>query len=133
MWTIVASCLATYFMINLYGRLTRVTGETALQAFRSHIHLLVGLFFIVALAAGLSGSVMGVMGIVADISSEWSKGLVEAGIEPVWFAAFFIALVHFIVWDGKTQFFERSLAVTVAVMSGCFISSPGPQLPSSCP
>jgi Mn2+/Fe2+ NRAMP family transporter len=121
LWTIVASCLATYFMINVYGRYTLVTGETALQAFRRHIHPLVGLFFIVALTAGVSGSVMGVMGIVAEISSEWSKALIDGGIHPAWFAAFFIALVYFIFWNGKTQFFERSLAVIVAIMSACFI------------
>jgi Mn2+/Fe2+ NRAMP family transporter len=121
LWTIVASCLATYFMINVYGRWTLVTGETALQAFRRHIHPLVGIFFIVALTAGVSGSVMGVMGIVAEISSEWSKALVDGGVEPVWFAAFFIALVYFIFWNGRTQFFERSLAVIVAVMAACFI------------
>ena len=121
LWTIVASCLATYFMINVYGRLTLVTGETALQAFRRHIHPLVGLFFIVALTAGVSGSVMGVMGIVAEISSEWSKGIVAGGIDPIWFAVFFVALVYFIFWNGKTQFFERSLAVVVAIMSACFV------------
>ena len=121
LWTIIASCLATYFMINAYGKLTLVTGETALQAFRRHIHPLVGLFFIVALTAGVSGSVMGVMGIVAEISSEWSKALVEGGIHPVWFAAFFVALVYFIFWNGTTQFFERSLAVIVGIMAACFV------------
>lgn len=121
LWTIVASCLATYFMINAYGKLTLVTGETALQAFRRHIHPLVGLFFIVALTAGVSGSVMGVMGIVAEVSSEWSKGLVEGGIAPLWFAAFFVVLVYFIFWHGTTQAFERSLAVIVAVMAACFV------------
>jgi len=34
LWTIVASCLCTFFMINLYSRYTLVTGETALQAFK---------------------------------------------------------------------------------------------------
>jgi Mn2+/Fe2+ NRAMP family transporter len=121
LWTIVASCLATYFMINAYGKLTLVTGETALQAFRRHIHPLVGLFFIVALTAGVSGSVMGVMGIVAEISSEWSKTLIDGGIGPVWFAAFFVSLVFFIFWNGTTQAFERSMAVIVAIMSACFI------------
>ena len=121
LWTIVASCFATFFMINAYGRFTLVTGETALQAFRRHIHPLVGLFFIVALTAGVSGSVMGVMGIVAEISSEWSKSVVEGGIDPIWFAVFFVALVYFIFWNGRTEFFERSLAVIVAIMSACFI------------
>lgn len=120
LWTMVVSCLATYLLITVYGRYTLVTGETALQAFRRHIHPAVGIFFIVALTAGVSGSVMGVMGIVADISYEWSKSMVDGGIAPVYFAVFFVALVYFIFWNGKTQFFERSLAVIVAIMSACF-------------
>jgi len=121
LWTIVASCLATYFMIDIYGRYTLVTGETALQAFRKHIHPAVGIFFIVALTAGVSGSVVGVMGIIADICFEWSKTMVDGGIAPIYFAVFFIALVYYIFWNGKTQFFERSLAVMVAIMGVCFI------------
>lgn len=121
LWTIIASCLCTYFMINLYGRFTLVTGETALQAFRKHIHPAVGIFFLLALTAGVCGSVMGVMGIVADISYEWSKSVVPGGISPVYFAAFFIGLVYVIFWNGNTQFFERSLAVIVAIMAACFL------------
>jgi len=121
LWTIVASCLCTFFMINIYSRYTLVTGETALQAFKKHIHPLVGIYFIIALTLGVAGSVMGVMGIVADISSEWSKTVIDGGIAPIWFAAFFSALVFFIFWNGKTQFFERSLAVIVAVMAVCFL------------
>jgi Mn2+/Fe2+ NRAMP family transporter len=121
LWTIAASCLATFLLITVYGRYTLVTGETALQAFRRHIHPAVGIFFIVALTAGVSGSVMGVMGIVADISYEWSKTLVEGGIAPIWFALFFIALVYYIFWNGRTQFFERALAVIVAIMAACFL------------
>jgi Mn2+/Fe2+ NRAMP family transporter len=121
LWTIAASCLATFLLILVYGRYTLVTGETALQAFRKHIHPAVGIFFIVALTAGVSGSVMGVMGIVAEISHEWSKTMIDGGIAPIYFAMFFIALVYFIFWNGRTQFFERSLAVIVAIMAACFI------------
>ena len=121
LWTIVASCLCTFFMINLYGRYTLVTGETALEAFRKHIHPGIGLYFIAALSLGVCGSVMGVMGIVAEICFEWSKGFVDGGIEPIYFAGFFSALVFFIFWNGKTQFFERSLAVIVAIMSASFL------------
>lgn len=121
LWTIVASCLCTYFLINLYGRYTLVTGETALQAFRKHIHPAVGIYFILALTLGVCGSVMGVMGIVAEICYEWSRGVVDEGIAPIYFAATFSALVFLIFWNGKTQFFERSLAVIVAVMSASFL------------
>jgi len=121
LWTIALSCLCTYFMVNLYGRYTLVTGETALQAFKKHIHPAVGLYFIAALTFGVAGSVMGVMGIVAEICYEWSKTMIDGGIAPIWFAAFFSALVFFIFWNGKTQFFERSLAVIVAIMSASFL------------
>ena len=121
LWTIVASCLATFFMIDLYSRYTMVTGETALQAFRKHIHPSVGIFFIIALTAGVSGSVMGVMGIIADICYEWSKTLIDDGIAPIYFAVLFISLVYFVFWNGKTQFFQRALAVIVAIMSASFV------------
>ena len=121
LWTIVASCLATFFMISIYGRFTLVTGQTALQASLKHIHPAVGYFFIVALTAGVSGSVMGVMGIVADICFEWSKSFVPGGIAPVWFAGVFIGIVYFIFWKGNTEFFQRSLAVIVAIMAACFL------------
>jgi Mn2+/Fe2+ NRAMP family transporter len=46
LWTIAASCLCTFFMVNLYGRYTLVTGETAIEAFRKHIHPVVGFFLL---------------------------------------------------------------------------------------
>jgi Mn2+/Fe2+ NRAMP family transporter len=64
---------------------------------------------------------MGVMGIIAEICFEWSKTMVDGGIAPIYFAASFVALVYFIFWNGKTQFFERSLAVIVAIMSASFL------------
>lgn len=121
LWTVALSCLATYFMIITYGRYTLVTGETALQAFRKHIHPTVGLFFIAALTIGVGASVMGVMGIVAEISYEWSKTFIDGGIKPLYFALFFVSLVYFIFWNGRTEFFERSLAVIVALMAGSFL------------
>lgn len=121
LWTVLISCVATYVLIVTYGRYTLVTGETALQAFRKHIHPAIGIFFILALTAGVSGSVMGVMGIVADISYEWSKTFIDGGIAPIFWAAFFVSLVYFIFWNGRTHVFERALAVIVAVMAACFV------------
>lgn len=121
LWTVLISCAATYVMITAYGRFTLVTGETALQAFRKHIHPAVGLFFIIALSVGVAGSVMGVMGIVADISSIWSKAFIDGGIAPLYCALFFISLVYFIFWNGRTHVFERALAAIVAIMAASFV------------
>ncbi len=121
LWTVLISCIAAYVMIIAYGRFTLVTGETALQAFRKHIHPVIGLFFIVALTTGVAGSVMGVMGIIAEISFEWSKSFIAGGVAPIYWAALFVTLVYFIFWNGRTQVFERSLAVIVAIMAASFV------------
>lgn len=123
LWTVALSCLITFFLIDLYGRFTIVTGETSLSAFRRHLHPAIGYFFIVTLTAHISGSVIGVMGILSDVCAVWSRELVEGGIAPIWFAGFFVTLVYLLFLDGRTRVFERTLAVVVAVMSICFLAN----------
>lgn len=123
LWTVLLSCLVTYFMIVTYGRFTLISGETAIYAFRKHIHPFVAWFFVVVLTMAVSGSVMGVMGIIANVSSEWSKGWIQGGISPIYFAIFFICSVYAVFWNGKTQFFEKAMAVIVGVMIGSFVLS----------
>ena len=121
LWTVLLSCYITYFLIDLYGKFTIFTGETALEAFRKHIHPAVGIFFIVALTTNVSGSVIGVMGILSDVCYEWSKQWVEGGILPVYFAAFFISLVYLLFLNGQIKFFQKVLTIFVAIMSVCFL------------
>ncbi len=65
--------------------------------------------------------VMGVMGIVADVSYEWSKQFITDGISPLYFALFYVSLVYIIFWQGQKAIVERSLALIVAIMAGAFI------------
>jgi Mn2+/Fe2+ NRAMP family transporter len=121
LWTIFISCAITYFLIQLFGKFTLVTGKTALQSFKEHIHPVVSLFFIVSLTTQVCGSVIGVMGILADVCYEWSKNFIDGGILPLYFAIFFITFVYVIFLIGKTEVFEKVLAVFVAIMSVCFL------------
>jgi Mn2+/Fe2+ NRAMP family transporter len=121
LWTIFLSCAITFLLIHQFGKFTLVTGETALNAFRRHIHPAVAVFFIVALTAHVSGSVIGVMGIIADISYEWSKLFFPKGIPQLYFAVLFVAMVYLLFLDGRTKVFETVLAVVVALMSVCFL------------
>lgn len=121
LWTIFLSCAITYFLIQLFGKFTIVTGLTALQSFRKHIHPGVAIFFIVALTMQICGSVIGVMGILADVSYEWSKNFIEGGISAVYCALFFITFVYAVFMLGTTEVFEKVLAVFVAIMALCFL------------
>lgn len=121
LWAILLSCLITYILIVTYGKYTIVTGETALFAFRKHLHPAVGVFFIIALTIAVCGSIIGVMGIISEVCFEWSKTIVDGGIQPVWFAGFFIVIIFAIFWNGHTQFFQRALAFIVGIMAFSFI------------
>lgn len=121
LWTIFISCAITYFLISLFGKFTLATGLTALQSFKKHIHPAVSIFFIVSLTTQVCGSVIGVMGILADVCYEWSKNFIEGGISSLYFALFFITFVYLIFLIGKTEIFEKVLAIFVAIMSICFL------------
>lgn len=121
LWTIFLSCIITYLLLHLFGKFTLLTGETAIAAIKKHIHPSVAVFFVVALTAHVCGSVIGVMGIIADVSFEWSKNFVEGGIAPLYFALFFITIVYLIFLQGKTELFQNILAIFVGVMAFCFL------------
>lgn len=75
MWAVALSCIVTV-LIRIYGRYASVTGERALTAFRRHIHPGVAMLFLIGLTVAVSGSIMGVMGILADVMATWSTTLV---------------------------------------------------------
>lgn len=121
LWAVFLSCVITFFLLNLFGKFTIITKETALASIRKHIHPGIAMFFLIALTANICGSVIGVMGIVADVCFEWSKGMVIGGIAPIYFAGFFVSLVYLIFLQGNTKLFEQILAVIVAIMAVCFL------------
>jgi len=121
LWAVFLSCIITVFLLNQFGKFTIITKETALASIKKHIHPGVAMFFLIALTVSVCGSVIGVMGIVSDVCFEWSKGMVEGGVPPVFFAAFFVGLVYVIFLQGNTKLFEQILAVVVGIMAICFL------------
>ncbi len=121
LWTIFLSCLITFILINLFGKYTLVTGETAIASIKKHIHPAVAIFFVVTLTAHVCGSVIGVMGIISDVCFKWSENYIDGGIAPIYFSIFFIALVYLIFLLGKTELFKNILAVFVGIMAISFL------------
>lgn len=120
LWALLLSCVVTYYLIRLFGKYTAVTGETALEAFRKHIHPAVGIFFLVALTVNVGGGIMGVMGIVSDVLHVWSTTWWEGGIPTLVWAVLCVALVYGVFLLGSTGSFERAMAIMVAIMGVCF-------------
>ena len=121
LWTIALSCTITYLLLHLFGKYTLITGETALASIKKRIHPAVAMFFIITLTANVCGSVIGVMGIIAEVCFEWSKNFVEGGILPIYFAVFFITVVYLIFLLGTTENFQKVLGLVVGIMAVCFL------------
>jgi Mn2+/Fe2+ NRAMP family transporter len=121
LWAVLLSCAVTGFMIDVYGRFAIFTGETALAAFRRHLHPALGLFFVVALTVNVSGSIMGVMGIMSEVGATWLGRVVHVDVPPLALAIFFSAVVYLLFWVGRMDFFQKALALMVAVMGMAFL------------
>ncbi len=123
-WALVLSCIFTYVLMVAYGKVTLVTGKTALFNIKSEFKWgwLLSLYIIIALIIGELLALMGVMGIVADLVQEGFRlafdGLV---VNTFWIILFFSIILYFLLWYGRYQVFEKVLTVMVILMGLSFI------------
>ncbi|WP_299530107.1 Nramp family divalent metal transporter [Ulvibacterium sp.] len=123
-WALVLSCIFTYILMVAYGKVTLVSGKTALFNFKTQFRWgwILSLYIIIALIIGELLALMGVMGIVADLVQEGLRlafdGLV---IKTFWIILFFSIILYFLLWYGQYRTFEKVLTVLVIVMGLSFI------------
>jgi Mn2+/Fe2+ NRAMP family transporter len=123
-WALVLSCIFTYVLMVAYGKLTLVTGRTALFNFKSEFKggWLLSLYIIIALIIGELLALMGVMGIVADLVQEGIRLAFDGQIiHRFWIILFFGVILYFLLWYGRYQTFEKVLTVLVILMGLSFI------------
>ncbi len=123
-WALVLSCIFTYILMVAYGKVTLVTGRTALYNFKREFKWgwLLSLYIILVLIIGELLALMGVMGIVADLVQEGLRlaygGLV---VSRGYIILFFVVLLAFFLWFGRYQAFEKVLTVLVILMGLSFV------------
>lgn len=122
LWTLVLSCLITFFLMVHFAKFTIVTGKTAIQGIRDHLHPWVSMALIVALSVIILTALIGVLGVVTDILQVWSVQYFPSGISGKIFAMFIGAFLLSLLWNGNTHFFEKILVFLVAVMGIAFLS-----------
>ncbi len=123
-WALLLSCIFTYILMVTYGKVTLVTGKTALYNFRTEFRWgwLLSLYIIIALIIGELLALMGVMGIVADLVQEGIR-LAFDGLEvsTFWIILFFSTILYALLWFGRYQTFEKLLTVLVIFMGLSFV------------
>jgi len=122
-WALVLSCIFTYVLMVAYGKVTLVSGKTALFNFKTEFKWgwVLSLYIIIALIIGELLALMGVMGIVADLVQEGIRlafdGLV---VQTFWIILFFSIILYALLWFGRYKVFEKILTVMVVVMGLSF-------------
>ena len=121
LWTVLISCVITFYLINLFSKYTMVTGETVIQGIKNRIGPWVAKVLILALSLIIFGALMGVLGIISNVLEVWYLSVFGSEVSATWWAIIVSAVLYSFVLIGNYAFFEKILAVLVAIMGGAFL------------
>jgi len=123
-WALVLSCVFTFILMVAYGKVTLVTGRTALFNIKSEFKYgwILALYILIALIIGELLALIGVMGIVAELLQEGINLLTGGNtISTFWIIMVIVPLMYLLLWFGRYKQFEKVLTVFVILMGLSFI------------
>ncbi|MEO9892840.1 divalent metal cation transporter [Aurantibacter sp.] len=130
LWVLLLSCVFSGLLMFAYGNFALVSGETALYAFKKHLKWgkLIAILIIIGISFGQWNSLMGILGISANIIFEifliYFPDLAGYQYESVLIIAItVIAIFYRFLLIGKYAFFEKILVIFVTIMGLSFIIS----------
>ena len=130
LWVLLLSCFFSGILMFAYGNYALITNETALYGFRKQLKYgkFLALLIIVGITFGQWNSLMGILGISANIIFEILAlnfgGLAGYQYEIVLtIAVLVIVIFYLLMLVGRYSFFEKILIVFVSLMGFSFILS----------
>jgi Mn2+/Fe2+ NRAMP family transporter len=123
-WALFLSCVFTFILMVAYGKMTLVTGRTALFNIKSEFKYgwLLALYVLAALIIGELLALIGVMGIVAELLQEGIRILTGGStVSTFWIILVISVLMYLLLWFGGYKQFEKVLTVFVVLMGVSFI------------
>ncbi|SDS57473.1 Mn2+ and Fe2+ transporters of the NRAMP family [Polaribacter sp. KT25b] len=130
LWVLLLSCVFSGVLMFAYGNYALLTGETALYGFKKHLKYgkVLAILIIVGITFGQWNSLMGILGISANIIFEILainfQGLEAYKYETVLITAIIIIVTFYLLMlVGKYTFFEKILVLFVSLMGFSFLLS----------
>ncbi len=123
-WALLLSCILTYILMVSYGKVTLVSGQTALYNFKKQFKYgwLLSIYIIIALIIGELLALTGIMGIVSDLIQEGIRlASDDLIIDTGWIILFFVVGLYFLVMYGNYKVFEKFLTALVVLMGLSFL------------
>jgi Mn2+/Fe2+ NRAMP family transporter len=123
-WVLVLSAVFTYIMMVAYGKLTIVTGHTALYNIKAGFSgwgWILALYIMVALIIGELLALMGIMGIIADLTQEGIRMATGVSVNTFWIILVAAIVLYLLLWYGRYTSFEKVLIFFVILMGLSFL------------
>ena len=121
LWVLALSCLFSGILMEAYGRLAVVTGETSLAAIRAHLPC--GRVFAWTVFAGVVMGQYTCLGGILTLSSGAIAEMLGGSIPPFAIACVISASMYALLMIGRYSVFEKVLAFFVGVMVLTFLVS----------
>lgn len=124
-WALALSCIFTYVLMVAYGKTTLVTGKTALFNIKTNFKYgkVLALYILIALVIGEILALMGIFGIIADLTQEASRLLWGGtGFSTMKITFVLVVVLYALLWKGHYQAFEKILIFFVILMGLSFIT-----------
>lgn len=137
LWVLFLSAFFAWILMESFGRYAAVTGNTAIQSFRTKLKWgkLWAILTIVGVVLGQWSSLSGILGLTSNAIYEVSRLFFPGLNEGSYWAVLGIAITLIIIMYafllvGKYSFFEKILVIFVTIMGISFILSMFIVLPS---
>ena len=129
-WVLFLSCLFSWVLMEAYGRLAVISGETTMHGFKTHISFGKPLAIITTAAVVVAqwNAFTGILGLSSNAIYEGLHIFIPGLNLPQYgtvlsIAVFIIIVMYGFVWVGKYSFFEKVLVFFVTLMGLSFIIS----------
>lgn len=121
LWVLTLSCLFSGVLMEAYGRMAAVTGETSLRAMRDHLPY--GKVFAGLVFAGVVLGQYTCLGGILTLSSGAIGEMLGGRVPPFLVAVVISAAMYALLMIGRYSAFEKILAFFVGVMALTFLVS----------
>ncbi len=123
LWVILFSSVMYYYLVSVFSKYTMVTGSTFIHAVKEKIHPGMASVIVAFLVIIILPALMGLMGIMSDVLSEWSSTWLTGRVPSSFWAILISVLIYFFLFSGTTEKVKKILSAFVIVIFFAFLAN----------
>jgi len=121
LWTVLISCVITYYLLTAFSRFTMVTDKTIVQGIKEYVNPHLAMVLLVIFSIIILGALIGVLGIITEVIQVFVHQSFGYHLPLGIYAISLSALIYILLHLGNYGFFEKVLAILVSIMGFAFV------------